>query len=114
MLFPITFSPEFLAAVQFIIMAIILYMAVFSLSLSVWAFQDSRRRSRNLLGHFLSGLLVLTFNIPGLLLYLLLRPGETLQQQYERSLEEAAILQDLEKQLACPGCKRSIQPEFII
>jgi RNA polymerase subunit RPABC4/transcription elongation factor Spt4 len=29
-------------------------------------------------------------------------------------LEEEALLQDLEERLVCPGCKRKIQPDFII
>lgn len=113
-MFPITLSPEFISALQFVLFFLALYLAVFSLSLAIWAFQDSRRRSRNWLVHFLAAALVLTFNLPGLIIYLLIRPGETLAQQYERSLEEAALMQDLEKQLACPRCKKAVQQDFII
>src|SRR3712207_6981071 len=40
--------------------------------------------------------LVLMFNLPGLLLYLIGRPRETLTEAYARTLEEEALLQELE------------------
>lgn len=59
--------------------------------------------------------LVVLFNLPGLLLYMLLRPQETLAERYERSLEEEAILHELDqRKLACPNCKRATQEDFLI
>ena len=114
-MFPeIDIGPEIIQAVQVVLAVLIAYYAAFSLSLVIWAVQDIRRRSQDWMAQFLAFMLVLLFNLPGLLLYLLLRPGETLAMQYERSLEEAAILQDLDKQLACPACKRAIQDDFLM
>jgi hypothetical protein len=59
-------------------------------------------------------LLVLVFNILGLVIYLILRPRETLAESYARSLEEEALLQELEEQGICPSCKRYITAEFVI
>ena len=111
---PFSIPPEVLAALQTIVLALSVYFALFSLALAIWTFRDSRRRTRNWLVHIFGVALVLAFNLPGLLLYMLVRPGETLAQQYDRSLEEAVILQDLEKQLACPRCKRAVQPDFLV
>jgi RNA polymerase subunit RPABC4/transcription elongation factor Spt4 len=33
---------------------------------------------------------------------------------YERSLEEEALLQGIEERLACPGCNRRIEEDFMI
>jgi RNA polymerase subunit RPABC4/transcription elongation factor Spt4 len=62
----------------------------------------------------LAVLVVLAFNFAGLLLYLIVRPRETLAEAYERSLEEEALLQELEDQRACPSCKRRVQEDFIM
>jgi RNA polymerase subunit RPABC4/transcription elongation factor Spt4 len=90
------------------------YFVAFWVGLILWTFQDVRRRSRDILVQFMALLLVLVFNLPGLLLYYLLRPAETLDDAYERSLEEEAILQGLEERNACPGCKQTIQPDYLL
>jgi RNA polymerase subunit RPABC4/transcription elongation factor Spt4 len=56
--------------------------------------------------------MVVVFGPLGLLLYLLLRPRETLAEVYERSLEEEALLQDLEERVVCPGCRRKIEEDW--
>ena len=112
-MFP-TLTPEFISTLQTVLFVLAVYLAVFTLCLGIWTFQDSRRRSRNWLVHLLAVALVLAFGLPGVVLYLLIRPKETLAQQYDRSLEEAAFLVDLDKQLACPRCKKSVQQDFVI
>ena len=52
---------------------------------------------------------VVIFGPLGMLLYFLLRPPDTLAELYERSLEEEALLQDLEERAVCPGCRRKIE-----
>jgi len=89
------------------------YLLAIWLSLIVWTFRDVRSRSRDLFMQLLSVALVIIFNIPGLLLYFLLRPRETLAEQYERELSEEALLQDIEEKQACPACQQKIQAEFL-
>jgi RNA polymerase subunit RPABC4/transcription elongation factor Spt4 len=84
------------------------------ISLVVWTFRDSRARSRDIFAQFLAVLMVVAFGPLGLLLYFLLRPKETLAELYERSLSEEALLQDLEERASCPGCKRKIEPDFLL
>ena len=79
----------------------------------IWTFRDVRERSRDIFVQLLSVLLVVIFNIPGLLLYFLLRPGETLASMYERELSEEALLQDIEEKQACPACQQKVQPDFL-
>ena len=51
----------------------------------------------------------LIFNLPGLLLYLILRPSETLAAAYDRQLEAEALLHEIQEQPACPSCRRKIE-----
>jgi RNA polymerase subunit RPABC4/transcription elongation factor Spt4 len=87
-------------------------------SVVIWTFRDIRSRSRDIFAQILATLMVFIFfplfPFPGLVLYLLLRPRETLSDIYERSLEEEALLQGIEERLACPGCNRRIEEEFMV
>jgi RNA polymerase subunit RPABC4/transcription elongation factor Spt4 len=81
-------------------------------SMIIWTFRDVRSRSRDVFAILLATLMVVVFGLLGLLLYLLLRPRETLAEIYERSLEEEALLQDLEERVVCPGCRRKTEEEW--
>jgi RNA polymerase subunit RPABC4/transcription elongation factor Spt4 len=61
-----------------------------------------------------STLLVVLFFIPGVLLYLLLRPKETLDLAFQRSLEEEYLLQDLEDLPHCPTCHRNVADDYML
>jgi len=89
------------------------YFLAFLLSLVIWTFRDIRSRSRDIFVQLLATLLVLVFNLPGLLLYFILRPQEGLAEAYQRSLEEEALLQDIEERDSCPACKRPIEPDYL-
>ena len=78
-------------------------------SIIVWTFLDIRSRSRDKLVWVFATLLVLLFNVFGLVVYLILRPHETLMQAYERSLEEEALLQEIEDRPICPNCRRRVE-----
>ena len=84
------------------------------LSLIVWTFRDARARSRDVFAILLATLMVVVFGPLGLLLYFLLRPPITLAELYERSLEEEALLQDLEERPRCPGCSRQVNDEWVL
>lgn len=80
--------------------------------LVVWAFRDIESRSRSVITQVLSTLLVVLFWIPGLALYWVLRPKETLDEAYQRSLEEEYLLQDLEELPLCPNCQHYVEDDF--
>jgi RNA polymerase subunit RPABC4/transcription elongation factor Spt4 len=105
----------------FVIMFAALFAAFLTavwVSVIIWAFRDIRARSRDIFAQILATLMVLLFfplfPFPGLILYLLLRPRETLSEIYERSLEEEALLQGIEERMACPGCNRRIEEQFMV
>jgi RNA polymerase subunit RPABC4/transcription elongation factor Spt4 len=74
------------------------------ISMIIWAFRDMRSRSRDIFAQSMAALVVGALNVPGLLVYLILRPQETLAEQYERALEEEALLQEIENKQVCAGC----------
>ncbi len=80
----------------------------------VWTYRDIKSRTRDVLVQILAVMMVLLFNLPGLLFYFLLRPRETLAETYERALEEEALLQSIEERELCPGCGRKVQQDFIL
>lgn len=84
------------------------------LSLIIWTFRDVRLRSRDVFAIMLATLMVVIFGPLGLILYFLLRPPVTLAELYERSLEEEALLQDLEERPRCPGCSRQVKEEWVV
>jgi RNA polymerase subunit RPABC4/transcription elongation factor Spt4 len=89
-------------------------LAAFWLTLVVWTFRDMRSRSRDIFAQILAAMVVAVLNLPGLVIYILMRPKETLAEAYERSLEEEALLQGIEESLACPGCGNRIQADFVV
>jgi RNA polymerase subunit RPABC4/transcription elongation factor Spt4 len=84
------------------------------ISLVIWTFRDMRSRSRDAFAQLLAALMILVLGPVGIALYLLLRPRETLAEKYERSLEEEALLQDIEERQICPGCKQPIESDFVL
>lgn len=90
------------------------YLVVLWVGLVIWTYRDASARSKDPLFHLLALALVVIFNLAGLVLYLLLRPRHTLAEAYERSLEEEALLRELEVQTACSQCKRPVAADFLI
>jgi hypothetical protein len=86
--------------------------AAFWLAAVIWAYRDMRARSRDPLAQILVAVMVTILNIPGAFIYILLRPRETLSEAYERSLEEEALLQEIEEKPSCPGCGQRTQENW--
>jgi RNA polymerase subunit RPABC4/transcription elongation factor Spt4 len=90
------------------------YVLVLWIGIIAWTYRDIRERTRDTAFQIVAVLLVLAFSIPGWIVYMILRPSETLSEAYARSLEEEALLQDLEEQGICPSCKRYVSADFVI
>lgn len=89
-----------------------LTLAACWVTMIIWTYRDLRARSRDRLTPLIAALLVAVLTVPGLLMYLFLRPRETLAEAYERSLEEEALLQEIEEKPVCPGCKQRVRAEW--
>jgi hypothetical protein len=83
-------------------------------ALIVWAFRDIESRSRSVVAQIFSTLLVVLFFVPGALIYLLLRPRETLDEAFGRALEEEYLLQDLEDLNLCTTCHHPVREDFVV
>jgi hypothetical protein len=90
----------------------IVIVAACWLAMVVWTYRDMRSRSRDTLAHLGVALMVAVLLLPGLLIYIFLRPRETLGDAYERSLEEEALLQEIEEKPTCPGCGQRVQENW--
>jgi RNA polymerase subunit RPABC4/transcription elongation factor Spt4 len=84
------------------------------LSLILWTVKDVRSRSDDRLAQILAVAAVALLTIPGVILYLLLRPARTMEQEYQSSLEEEALLASVAGRLTCPGCGRSVENDWRI
>lgn len=89
-------------------------LAALWLSLVIWTFRDMRSRSRDPFAQILAALVVAILPFVGIIIYLILRPPETLAEAYERALEEEALLQEIEERPACPGCSRVVEKGWLL
>jgi Predicted nucleic acid-binding protein, consists of a PIN domain and a Zn-ribbon module len=90
------------------------FLVALWLSLIFWTYRDIRNRGSDPLLRILAVLLVAVLFLPGLVIYLILRPPYTLEEEYQRTLEEEALLQAVEEAARCPGCGRRVQPDWLI
>jgi RNA polymerase subunit RPABC4/transcription elongation factor Spt4 len=92
---------------------VISYALVLWLSAIVWVIRDVRNRTTDPTSQVVAVLLVALFNVPGLIVYLVIRPQATIADSYERSLEAEAILHELQLTASsCQGCHRPIEDDF--
>lgn len=99
--------------VQFSVALIGAFLVALWFALVVWTYRDAVLRSRNPLMQVFSTLIVVLFFIPGSVIYLLLRPRETLEERQQRWIEEEYLAQELDEILACPSCSRAVREEWI-
>jgi len=84
------------------------------LSLVFWTYRDIKARARDPLSRILAVLVVAVLFLPGIVIYLILRPAHTLEQEYQQTLEEEALLQAIEESPLCPGCGRRIKDNWSV
>jgi RNA polymerase subunit RPABC4/transcription elongation factor Spt4 len=85
------------------------FLAALWLSLIIWTYRDIRARSSDILARILAVVVVALLFLPGILIYLILRPRRTLEEEYQLTLEEEAMLQAIEDSPLCPGCGRRVR-----
>lgn len=83
-------------------------------SLIFWTYRDIRTRSRDQLIRILSIIIVALLFLPGIAIYLILRPANTIEEEYQHTLEEEALLQSIEDIPVCPGCGRKTQETWMV
>ena len=90
------------------------FIAALWLALIFWTYRDIRARARDPLARILAVLVVAILFLPGIVIYLILRPSHTLEQEYQQTLEEEALLQSIEDSPLCPGCGRRIRDNWVV
>jgi RNA polymerase subunit RPABC4/transcription elongation factor Spt4 len=90
------------------------FIAALWLSLIFWTYRDVRSRSQDRLVHIFATVVVAILNLPGLVIYLILRPRQTRNEVYAHTLEEEALLSQIEDRPACPGCSARLHPSWQI
>jgi len=114
MQFPTELLNQIAVALEVAVACMTALLVAFWIGLVVWTFRDIRARTRDVFAWLLASLLVLVTGPIGLLLYLLLRPRETLAQSYDRQLEEEALLRDITTRRACPSCQAVTEADWLI
>jgi RNA polymerase subunit RPABC4/transcription elongation factor Spt4 len=107
------FDPSFLSSFLLVLTAFGgAFLAALWIALVIWTYRDIRLRARDPLVQILSALLVAVLSLPGVLIYLILRPPRTLEEEYQHTLEEESLLQALEELPLCPGCERRVKDDW--
>jgi len=90
------------------------FVAALWLSLVIWTYRDIRQRARDPLARILAVLVTAVLFLPGIVIYMILRPPRTLEEEYQHTLEEEALLQSIEESTLCPGCSRRIKENWTV
>lgn len=113
-------TPMIADAASLIVVGLIVaggYVAALYVAIAFFVWRDARRRSDSVLFQLFA--LVLGFVPPflGTLVYLMVRPPTTLDEERQLALEEQAILEADRDEIAlrpCPSCGREIEADFIV
>ena len=101
------------AALQTVLSLLGAYLAALWFCLVVWTFRDIRSRTPLWPIQVLSTILVLAFNVPGLVLYMILRPPLTIDEASARAIELDTIRRQRDAIPVCPSCRATVEHAFI-
>ena len=92
----------------------IAFLAALWIGMILWVLQDIRSRTRDPFMIILSALFVIVLFIPGIFVYLFIRPKKTFEQKYQDAIEEEALLREIGISEKCPSCGHTIQSDWIL
>lgn len=93
------------------------YVSALYVALAFFVWRDARRRSDSVLFHLFALLLGFLPPFLGPLIYLVVRPPTTLDEERALALEEQSLLEvddDATAVRPCPSCGREIEADFIV
>ncbi len=90
------------------------YLAVLWFASILWVYRDISARTRDPVSQTIGVAIAVAMPLIGLPIYFVLRPSETLQQAYDRKIEQEAILSELHAASACPECRRPVEDGFMV
>lgn len=88
------------------------FIAALWLSLIFWAYRDARQRTDDQVARVLAAAVVALLGPAGIVIYLILRPSMTLEEVYQRAIEEEALLGEIERREQCPGCGAQVESDW--
>lgn len=94
-----------------------IYVVVFWLALSYWAFRDARERSPNLVFHIFATGISLMLPIFGLFIYMIVRPPLTMAERRALELETQALSEPggpVRELRPCPSCGEPIDSQYVL
>ena len=104
--------------VQLASQLIVIYVVLLWLGTAYWAFRDMQARTENPILPYFAAALIIFFTpllfIFAVVLYLIVRPRETLAEVYERSLAEESLLAEVEKNELCPVCRDRVDADWLV
>jgi RNA polymerase subunit RPABC4/transcription elongation factor Spt4 len=98
--------------VGFLIAFGVAFFAALWLSMIVWTWRDIRSRTQDVILQVFSTVVTGAFPGVGILIYLILRPRQTLADLYERQLEEESLLAEMTERQTCPTCHYRVEGDF--
>jgi RNA polymerase subunit RPABC4/transcription elongation factor Spt4 len=99
------------------IVAVVGYVAVLWVATAFFVWRDARRRSSSIAFQLLALLLGFIPPFLGALIYLVIRPPRTLDEERAFALEEQSLLDVDDDAIAvrpCPSCGKEIEADFIV
>jgi RNA polymerase subunit RPABC4/transcription elongation factor Spt4 len=97
---------------------IVIYAVLLWLGTAYWAFRDMQARTENPIAPYFAAALIIFFTpvvfLAAVVLYLIVRPRESLAEVYERSLAEETLLAEVEKNRLCPTCRHRVEGEWLV
>ena len=104
--------------IQLGLRAIAVYWVVFWFAAAYWAFRDLQLRTENPVLPYFAATFVIVFTpiaFPAaVVIYRIVRPHERIDEVYERTLAEEALLAEIETVRNCPNCRRRVHDEWIV
>ncbi|HZP57104.1 MAG TPA: zinc ribbon domain-containing protein [Dehalococcoidia bacterium] len=89
------------------------YLVIMWVAATLWTYRDIQTRSDDRALQAVCVALVAVFSLPGLVLYVLLRPQESLSERFERQLEAEAFMHEIQDEATCPSCRRRVGEQFV-
>ncbi|OIP98768.1 hypothetical protein AUK40_01080 [Candidatus Wirthbacteria bacterium CG2_30_54_11] len=78
-----------------------------------WVYQDIFTRSKNAVLQIVAIVVAIVFPFAGLLMYVLLRPGQTMEERRLQLLDEKIMRRQIGDLALCPHCRKSVDDDFL-
>lgn len=103
--------------VRALVAGVAIYFVMLWLATAFWAFHDVRRRQRDpALPYVVAASIILVSPLLyplAVIVYRIVRPGETLSDSRERQLNDRLVDVEVADSLHCPGCGHAVEEQWL-